>query len=73
LDQGRYEFTLPEAARKLEIAPSRGDKAVVFATGEILEVWHVREWLEHVRAISGRLDELGERAIEAMEDRGQGE
>ena len=64
----RYTFTLPEGARMLRLAPSRGERAVVFAVGEILEVWPADEWVAYIRTLARDLDEVRESAIEQLAD-----
>jgi hypothetical protein len=69
LESNRFTFTLPEGARKLDIAPARGEKAVVFIAGEILEVWHAGKWVEHIRRLIATLDDLEESALESLDER----
>jgi DNA-binding transcriptional regulator/RsmH inhibitor MraZ len=41
---GDGRLILPETPRKLGLAPSAPDVGVVFAYGEILEIWKLEAW-----------------------------
>lgn len=64
----RYTLTLPEGARKLKLAPNRGERAVVFAAGEVLEVWRADEWVAYIRTLARDLDEVRDSAIDQLAD-----
>lgn len=44
----QLRLTLPEDARKLGMLPGAGEQVVVFASGEVLELWSVEAWLRRV-------------------------
>ena len=62
----RFSLTLPKGARKLRLAPSWGETAVVFATEAIVEVWPREAWCKHIRHSAAAIDELQEKAIEEL-------
>ena len=69
IEASRISFTLPEALRRAEQLPAAGGSVVVFASGEILEIWPAHEWFDHVRktatskvaAIAAALEDLEQR------------
>ena len=54
-EPSRYSFVLPEPARKLGIAPSKGELAVVFAAPSILEIWRPADWIARIRGTAEKL------------------
>jgi hypothetical protein len=67
-ERSRFSLTLPEEARKLRLAPSPAEFAVVFASGEILEIWPASDWVVHIREAARSLARLRERAREQVAD-----
>jgi DNA-binding transcriptional regulator/RsmH inhibitor MraZ len=51
IDQ-QLRLTLPEDARKLRLLPGAGQRAAVFASGDVLEVWPADAWRRHVSALA---------------------
>jgi hypothetical protein len=70
VEANRFSFTIPEDIRKLELVPSYGGQSVVFAAGEILEVWRASDWLQRSRRSGSRLRVLFEQATEELKLRG---
>jgi len=67
----RISISLPAEARKLGIVPSAGETAVVFASGEIIEVHKAVDWLKHSQAVGGRLQDLLDESAAAFDSRSQ--
>lgn len=61
----QLRLTLPEDARKLGLVPGAAQRAVVFASGDVLEVWPADAWRERV----SRLTSARPRFIDDVEDR----
>lgn len=69
IEASRISVTLPEPARRARQLPKAGGTGLVFAFGEILEIWDAIRWHDHVRttakrkvaAVSEALDDLGQR------------
>ncbi len=51
IERNRISITLPEPARRASQLPLAGDAVVVFAFGEIVELWDAVKWHHHVRAL----------------------
>jgi hypothetical protein len=51
-EKGRWRFTLPEEARNLGLVPSKGERAVLFVSGAIFEVWRLDRWLDHPHRVA---------------------
>lgn len=68
VEQTRFSLTIPEAVRKLGVAPDSGQAAVVFAMGSVLEVWRADAWSEHIRQAAGSFNALRADALEAIID-----
>ncbi len=68
VESNRFTLTLPEEARKLGLAPSAGQVAVVFALDGLLEVWPANAWLAHVRSSAESIDELRQAVINSLEE-----
>lgn len=66
VEKNRYTMTLPDPARRLGVLPNAGDKAVVFATGEVLEVWPATDWVEYVRELSGNLAAIADAGMDSL-------
>lgn len=56
--------TMPEEARKLGLAPSRGESAVVFARPAGIEIWARDRWLEQIEQAASRLEGLVEAVLD---------
>jgi hypothetical protein len=68
IEVGRISITLPEPPRTAQQVPQSGEAVLVFAFGNILEIWDALKWHDHIRATAKRK----EAAIsEALEDLGQ--
>ena len=65
VDQSRFTLTVPEDVRKLGRAPSGGELAVVFAIGDILEIWRADAWCDHIRQVANSFNELRGSALDA--------
>ena len=65
----RITINLPAEARKLGIVPKAGEIAVVFATGEILEICGASEWVKLNNTMSEKLNEILERAENQLSER----
>jgi hypothetical protein len=65
----RFTLVLPRAARELGILPESGP-VVVFALGDILEVWRTDLWLNTVRASREDVETVLARTEEGLKDRG---
>jgi len=69
VEASRISITLPEPPRRAQQLPQAGGTGLVFAFGEILEIWDAIKWHDHVRttakrkvaAISEALEDLGQR------------
>src|ERR1035437_4877961 len=49
--------------------PSRGEDAVVFALGEIVEIWSLVQWRKLLREIAPKLNDLQQKVIESIKER----
>jgi len=67
--RSRYTLVLPEEARLLGIVPKEGEGAVIFATGEILEIWPATAWVGHVRKIGLEIPKYIDQALTDLDDR----
>lgn len=54
----QLRLTLPEDARKLGVLPEAGQRAAVFASGDIVEIWPAEEWRQTMRRLSKELPRL---------------
>ena len=63
----RYAFYLPEGARKLGLVPNNGERAVVFAAGEILEVWTAPDWIAYLRRVGGNIGRLEQAILQELQ------
>jgi hypothetical protein len=69
VEVNRISIHLPEPPRRAQQLPQSGGTVVVFGFGDILEIWDVLKWHDHVRetakrktaAISEALEDLGQR------------
>ena len=69
VEEGRFTLTMPEEPRKLGIVPSEPDYAIIFATGNIVEVCKASDYLEHVQELSRNLRKLVVMARDELESR----
>jgi DNA-binding transcriptional regulator/RsmH inhibitor MraZ len=69
IESGRLSLTLPEPIRRAGLLPGVDGFVVVFGFGDILEIWEVTKWYEHVRALAKTRQSVVSEAIEALEDR----
>ena len=58
----RYIFYLPEDARTLGLVPQPGEVAIVFSSGDILEVWTPTDWIAYLRRMGESIARI-ERAV----------
>jgi len=65
----RFTIVLPSDTRKLGITPAAGEHAVVFAIGEIVEIWKAENWVQHIRKIRSTLPTIVENSWDALQDR----
>ena len=63
----RFAITLPEEARLLKIVPEEKQVAVVFATGNIFEIWPADDWRTYARSVGLKLTAVTEQADREME------
>lgn len=61
----QLRLTLPEDARKLGLVAGAEQRAAVFASGDVLEIWPAEAWRERV----SRLNSARLRFIDHVEDR----
>jgi len=65
----RFELVLPEEPRKLQYVPEQNEYAIVFASGEIFEIWHQRDWVKHVREVIENQQVILPEALEEIYNR----
>ena len=65
----RVTLVIPKEPRDLGIAPAAGTSAVLFVTGQLVELWKAQDWVSHIRLIRERMDEFVQGASEEMADR----
>ena len=65
----RFTMTIPEDARRATLLPGAGGTVVVFAFGEVVEIWDAGKWYEHVRVIAKSRVERLDQAIEDLAGR----
>jgi len=70
VESSRYALYLPEEARKLRLVPTNGERAVVFAAGEILEVWTTADWIGHLRRVGAKIDYLEQTVLRELQSGG---
>jgi DNA-binding transcriptional regulator/RsmH inhibitor MraZ len=68
VEPNQIRFTVPEQIRRAEQLPPSGGTVVVFALGNILEIWDALKWHDHVRGAAKRKEVA---ISEAIEDLGQ--
>ena len=68
-----YAFYLPDEARKLGLVPNSGERAVVFAAGDILEVWTAPDWVAHLRRVGNQIGRLEESILQELRSEGSQE
>jgi DNA-binding transcriptional regulator/RsmH inhibitor MraZ len=56
IESNRISITLPEPPRRAQQLPQSGGTVVVYAFGEICEIWDALKWHERVRATARRKD-----------------
>jgi hypothetical protein len=66
----RFTLVLPREARDLGLVPNENGIAVIFSTGDILEIWPAGKWVEHVTKISANLSHFTALALDEIESRG---
>lgn len=64
----RYRFAIPEASRRLGLAPSAGEQAVLFACGEVFELWRGQDWTRELAAAVGKARHLHMALLDVEED-----
>lgn len=67
VEASRHTLHLPDEARKLGLVPGSGERAIVFAAGEILEVWVPSEFLTYLRGVSGSIGRLEEVVLQELD------
>lgn len=65
----RFAITLPKEARDLRLTPKAGEIALIFGTGNILEIWNEQSWETHSQIVARDPAAFAARAAAAMEDR----
>lgn len=70
-EQGRKRmtFVLPKEARDLGLVPGSGSSAVVFVSGNVVEVWKGPDWVAHLRQLRRELDAVTDNAADALAQR----
>lgn len=63
----RFTLVLPKEPRELAIIPTAG-AVVVFALGDLVELWNATEWVKYVQAASADIQNLISNATEEMEN-----
>ena len=69
VETNRISLTLPEPIRRARQLPEVNGEVVVFAFGEILEIWDAAKWWDHVRAVGKTKLSAFSQAIEDLRDR----
>lgn len=59
----QLRLTLPEDARKLGLLPQAGQRAAVFAAGDVVEIWPAEAWRRTMADLSRVLPRLAEEAL----------
>jgi DNA-binding transcriptional regulator/RsmH inhibitor MraZ len=68
VEPSQLRMTVPEPIRRAQLLPGPDGRVVVFAMGEILEVWDEPKWYEHVGRIAPSKTSLISKAIEDLEE-----
>lgn len=58
-------LTLPEHARKIGLAPSEGDRVVLFVNDSTIEIWRADRWLDQIEAAASHLQDLVEKVLDS--------
>jgi DNA-binding transcriptional regulator/RsmH inhibitor MraZ len=69
IEAGRISFTIPEPARRSQQFPLPGGAVVVFAFGDIFEIWEATKWHDHVRKTARKYPSALLQALEDLRQR----